>query len=99
LQEDSTSVSCAYRERAHQFRDSSKRSAPSLERDSLQEIGRAVEDSITWVFIAEPWTSDLVLSETVLWIRLFLEQWGELRRRRAFLRSRSSPFGGVTLHI
>jgi hypothetical protein len=50
-------------------------------------------------FITGPWTSDLVLSEIVLWLRLFLEQWGELKRRRAFLKSRSSPFGGVTLQI
>ena len=78
---------------------SSKGGAPSLERDSLKEIGRVVEDSITWVFIIGPWTSDLVLSEIVLWLRLFLEQCGELKRRRAFLRSRSSPFGGVTLQI
>jgi hypothetical protein len=99
LQEDSTSVSCADRERVHQLRDSSKRGAPSLERGSLWEIGGAIEDSITWVFIAGPWTSDLVLFETVLWLRLFIEQWGELKRRRAFLRSRSSPFGGVTLQI
>jgi hypothetical protein len=40
-----------------------------------------------------------VLSEIVLWLRLFLEQWGELKRRGAFLRFKSSPFGGVTLHI
>jgi hypothetical protein len=31
LQEDSTSVSCANRERAHQLRVSSKRGAPSIE--------------------------------------------------------------------
>jgi hypothetical protein len=35
LQEDSTSVSCADRERVHLLRDSSKRGTPSLERDSL----------------------------------------------------------------
>jgi hypothetical protein len=35
LQEDSTLVSCADRERVHQLRDSNKRGAPSLERDLL----------------------------------------------------------------
>jgi hypothetical protein len=78
---------------------SSKRGTPSLERDLLWEIGRAIEDSITWIFITGPWTSNIVLSEIVLWLRLFLEQWGELKRRRAFLRSKSSLFGGVTLQI
>ena len=41
---------------------SNKGGAPFLERDSLQVIGGAFGDSITWVFIASFWTSDLVHS-------------------------------------
>jgi hypothetical protein len=56
------SVTCADRERAHQLGVSSKGGAPFLERDSLQVIGRAFGDSITWVFIAGLWTLDLIHS-------------------------------------
>ena len=62
LQEDSTSVTCADRERAHQLGVSSEGGAPFLERDSLQVIGWDFGDSITWVFIVGIWTSYLVHS-------------------------------------
>jgi hypothetical protein len=47
LQEDSTLVTCADRERAHQLGVFNKGGAPFLERDTLQVIGRAFGDSIT----------------------------------------------------
>jgi hypothetical protein len=72
LQEDSTSVTWADRERAHHLGVSSKGGAPLLERDSLQVIGRPFGDSITWVLLAGSSPSFLVLSERILRFRLFL---------------------------
>jgi hypothetical protein len=81
LQGDSISVSCADRERAHQLRVSSKRGAPSLDRDSLWEIGRVFGDSITWVLLAGSSPSFLVLSERVSWFRLFLRAVGRIEEK------------------
>ena len=84
LQEDSTSVTCADRERAHQLGVSSKGGAPFLERDTLQVIGRAFGDSITWVLLARSSPSFLVLSERVLWLRLFLRAVGRIEEEGVF---------------
>jgi hypothetical protein len=81
LQEGSTLVTCADRERAHQLGVSSKGGAPFLERDSLQVIGKAFGDSITWVLLAGPSPSFLVLSEGVLWFRLFLRVVGRIEEK------------------
>jgi hypothetical protein len=81
LQEGSTSVVCAGRERAHHLRVSSKGGAPSIEGSSLQVVGRVFGDSITWVLLAGSSPSFLVLSERVLWFRLFPRAVGRIEEK------------------
>jgi hypothetical protein len=81
LQEDSTSVTCADRERVHQLRVSSKGGAPSIEGSSLQVIGRDFGDSITQFLLVGSSPSFLVLSERVLWLRLFLRVVGRIEEK------------------
>jgi hypothetical protein len=81
LQEDSTSVTCADRERAHQLGVSSKGGGPFLERDTLQVIGKAFGNSIIWVLLAGSSPLFLVLSERVLWLRLFLRAVGRIEEK------------------
>jgi hypothetical protein len=69
-------VTCADRERPHQLGVFSKGGAPLLERDTLQVISRDFGDSITWVLLPGSSPSFPVLSERVLWLRLFLREVG-----------------------
>jgi hypothetical protein len=60
-------TSCRYRRReGAPLLVSSKGGAPFSEGSLFQEIGRASEDSSTWVFITRSWPLDLVHSEGVL---------------------------------
>jgi hypothetical protein len=54
---------------------------PFLERDTLQVIGRAFGDSITWVLLAGSSPSFVVLSERVLCFRLFLRAVGRIEEK------------------
>ena len=62
----------------------SKGGTPFLERDTLQVIGKAFGDSITWVLLAGSSPSFLVLSERVLWLRLFLRAVGRIEEEGVF---------------
>jgi hypothetical protein len=52
-----------------------------LERVTLQVIGKAFGDSITWVLLARSSPSFLVLSERVLWLGLFLREVGRIQEK------------------
>jgi hypothetical protein len=60
---------------------SSKEGTPFLERDTLQVIGRAFGDSITWVLLEASSPSFLVLSERVLWLKLSLREVGRIEEK------------------
>ena len=63
------------------MRVSSKEGTPSIEGSSLQVVGRVFGDSITWVLLAGSSPSFLVLSERVLWLRLFLRAVGRIEEK------------------
>jgi hypothetical protein len=71
----------AGRERAHHLRVSSKGGTPSIEGSSLQVIGIIFGDFITWVLLAGTSPSFLVLSEGVLWFRLFTREVGRIEEK------------------
>jgi hypothetical protein len=81
LQEDSTSVTCAGRERAHQLRVSSKRGAPSIEGEFI-----LAEEKRFWefrVFLAGVLASFLVVSGGISAEGLFVLRLGRFPKRRA----------------